>query len=129
MEYAVLAQEVISHSTMDRKDLYMVQIDFSNASSWVPHDLIHSVMTAMCLPTTCLQLVKNAYTDNGSEITLTGWDTSFVQWQSDAVQVGPLSATLLNICLESFLRRIEEPGMPKFGYGIKGMVAKVSRLM
>jgi hypothetical protein len=40
MEHAALTREMISHAALHKKDLYMVQIDFSNAFGSVPHDLI-----------------------------------------------------------------------------------------
>jgi hypothetical protein len=39
-EHAVLTRELISHAKIHKKNLYMVQIDFSNAFESVPHDLI-----------------------------------------------------------------------------------------
>jgi hypothetical protein len=40
MEHAVLTRELISHAEIHKKNLYMLQIDFSNAFGSVPHDLI-----------------------------------------------------------------------------------------
>lgn len=71
MEHAVLTMEMISHATMHRKDMYMVQIDFSNAFRSVRHELILSNVTAFGLPVTTVELVRNIYTDNRSKITLT----------------------------------------------------------
>jgi hypothetical protein len=51
------------HAQIHRKDLYMVQIDFSDAFVSVPHDLILSNMTAMGIPTTVTELVRNIYAE------------------------------------------------------------------
>jgi hypothetical protein len=40
MEHAVLTRELISHAQIHRKNLYMVQIDFSSVFGSVTHDLI-----------------------------------------------------------------------------------------
>jgi hypothetical protein len=114
MEHAVLTRELISHAQIHRKDLYMVQIDFSNAFGSVPHDLILSNMMAMGIPTT--ELVRNIYTDNSSKISLMGGDTPFIPWASGIVQGCPLSPTLFNICLDSFLRRIQKTDLLNLGY-------------
>jgi hypothetical protein len=50
MEHAVLTREMISHAQIHRKNLYLVQIDFSNAFGSVPHDLILTNMAAMGFP-------------------------------------------------------------------------------
>jgi hypothetical protein len=99
-------------------NLYMVQIDFSNAFGSVPHDLIVSNMTAMGIPTTVTELVRNIYTDNSSKVSLIGGDTPFIPWASGTVQGCPLSPTLFNICLESFLRRLDKPELLNLGYTV-----------
>jgi hypothetical protein len=86
----VLTREMISHVTFQRRDLYMVHIDFSVAFGSVHHDLILGNMCALGLPTTTVGLVPNISTDNRSKVTLTGGETVF------------------NIHLESFLRRIKK---------------------
>jgi hypothetical protein len=119
MEHAVLTHEMISHTTLHRKDMYMMQIDFSNAFGSVPHELILSNMYPMGFPHATVELVRDIYTDNRSKITLTGGETNFIQWQSCAVQGCPLSPTLFNICLEGFLRRLEKEDIKNSGYSIR----------
>jgi hypothetical protein len=97
----------------------MVQIDFSNASGSVPHDLILTNMAAMGIRAMVTELVQNIYTDNSSKISLIGGDTPFIPWASRTVQGCPLSPTLFNICLESFLRRIEKPDLLELGDSVK----------
>jgi hypothetical protein len=75
MEHVALTREMSSHAHMHRKNLCMVQIDFSNAFSSVPNDLILSNMTATGLPPTVTSLVQDFYTDNSSKIILPGGDT------------------------------------------------------
>jgi hypothetical protein len=119
MEHAVLTRELISHAKIHRKNLYMLQIDFSNAFGSVPHDLILSNMTSMGIPTTVTELVRNIYTDNSSKISLIGGDTPFIPWASGTVQGCPLSHSLFNICLECFLRRLEKPALMNLGYEVQ----------
>jgi hypothetical protein len=54
MKRAVLTREVIRHATIHRKDMYMGQIDFSNAFVSVPHELILSNVSALGLPVTTM---------------------------------------------------------------------------
>jgi hypothetical protein len=63
MEHAVLTREMISHATLHRKDMYMVQIDFSNAFGSVPHEFILSNVYAMGFLTATVELVRSIYTD------------------------------------------------------------------
>jgi hypothetical protein len=46
--------------------------------------------------------------------------TRFIFWGSDTIQRCPPSPTLFNICLESFLWRIEDEGILVLGNGIVG---------
>jgi hypothetical protein len=119
MDHAIATRSVIIHAAMHRKDLYMDQIDLFNSFGPVPHDLIRLNMAAIGLSATCIQLVKNIYTDNSSKITPKGGDTQFIQGQSGTVQACPLSPALFKICWESFLRRIKKREMLKLGYAIK----------
>jgi hypothetical protein len=64
MEHAVLTREMISHATLHHKNLYMAQIDFSNAFGRVPHELILYNMYLMGLPFATVELVRDIYTDN-----------------------------------------------------------------
>jgi hypothetical protein len=111
MEHAVLTREMISHATLHRKDLYMVQIDFSNAFGSIPHDLVLDNVYSLGLPTAAGELVRDIYPDNRSKIALTGGETEFIPWQSGTLQGCPLSPTFFNICLEGFLRRLEKDDM------------------
>jgi hypothetical protein len=76
MEHAVLTREMISHAIVHRKDMYMVQIDFSNAFGSVPHEVILGNMCALGLQRTTVELARKIYTDNRSKITLIGSDTA-----------------------------------------------------
>jgi hypothetical protein len=78
MEHAVLTREMISHATLHHRNLYMVQIDFSNAFGSVPHELILYNMYSTGLPFATVELVRDIYTDNRSKITLTGGETEFI---------------------------------------------------
>jgi hypothetical protein len=106
MEHAVPTREMICQASPHRNDMYMVQIDFSNAFGSVPHELILSNMYTLGLPIATVELVRDIYTDNRSKIT----------WQSGTVHGFPLSPTLFNICLEGFLRRLEKDDMKQLGY-------------
>jgi hypothetical protein len=81
----------------------------------------HAVLTREMISHATLHL-KDMYMvqiDNRSKITLTGGETSFIQWQSGTVQACPLSPTLFNICLDRFLCRLEKEDMKKLGYSIR----------
>jgi hypothetical protein len=119
MEHAMLTSELISHAQIHRKNLYLVQIDVSNAFGSIPHDLILSNMAAMGIPTTVTESVRNIYTDNSSKICPMRGDTPFIPGAGGTVQGCPLSPTLFNICSESFLRRIEKLDLLDLGYSVK----------
>jgi hypothetical protein len=50
-------REMIPHATTHRKDMYMVQIDFSDAFGSVTHELILSNMSALSLPVSAVELL------------------------------------------------------------------------
>jgi hypothetical protein len=132
MEHAVLTREMISHATMHRKDMYMVQTDFSNAFGSDPHDLILSNMYSIGLQNATVELVRDICTANRSKICSDGRRDGLhpmaerarpskciiIIWQSGTVQGCPLSPTLFNICLEGFLCRLEKEDMKQLGYSI-----------
>jgi hypothetical protein len=118
MEHAVLTREMISHATLHKKDLYMAQIDFSNAFGSILHDLILGNMASLGLPQVTINLVQNIYTNNRWKMTLTGGETEYIPWQSRTVQGRHLSPTLFNICLEGFLRPLEKDDMKVLGHCI-----------
>jgi hypothetical protein len=47
MEHAVITGQSLSHATLHRQDVYMIQIDFSNAFNNAPHELILGNMYAI----------------------------------------------------------------------------------
>jgi hypothetical protein len=115
MEHVILTQEMISHATIQRKDMYMVQIYFSKAFRSVPRDLILPNVSSMGFPSATVEPVRDIYMDDRSKITLTGGQTDFIPWQSETVQGRPLSPTLFNIRLKGFLRRLEKNDIYQLG--------------
>jgi hypothetical protein len=47
MEHAVMTRELMAHAIHNKRDLHMIQIDFTNAFGSVPHDLISHNMRCM----------------------------------------------------------------------------------
>jgi hypothetical protein len=99
---------MVSHGQIHKKNLYMAQID-----------LILTNMADMGIPPVVTDLVRNIYTDDSSNISLVGGDTPFIPWSSGTRHGCPLSPTLFNICLESFLRRMEKPDLLELGYHVR----------
>jgi hypothetical protein len=61
MEHAVMARELMAHAIRSKRDLHMIQIDFTNAFGSVPHGLIQHNMLAMGLPDAQVETVMNVY--------------------------------------------------------------------
>jgi hypothetical protein len=81
MEHAVPTREMISHGQIHRKNLYMVQIDFSDAFDSVPDNPSISNMVAMGIPPTATSPVGDICTNNSSKISLIGGDTPLIHGQ------------------------------------------------
>jgi hypothetical protein len=103
MEHAVLTREMIGHAKRNRKNLFMVQIDFSNAFGSVPQQMIDWNMRRMGIPDEIVNPIMNIYDRCETVITTPGGESTPIQWTSGTVQGCPLSPVLFNICLEPFL--------------------------
>jgi hypothetical protein len=61
MEHAVLTREMIAHAKRQKKNLHMVQIDFSNAFGSVPQRMIEYNMLRMGIPAEIVNPVMDSY--------------------------------------------------------------------
>jgi hypothetical protein len=61
MEHAVMTRELMTHAIEGKRDLYMIQIDFTNAFGSVPHGLIKYNRECMGLPDTQIQTIMKIY--------------------------------------------------------------------
>jgi hypothetical protein len=118
MEHAVLTRELLAHAITQKRDLHMIQIDFSNAFGSVPHGLIAFNMRCMGLPDILIDTVMNIYEGATTVIQVPTGVTGPIKWKSGTVQGCPLSPTLFNICLESFLRLLERPEFKQYGFEV-----------
>jgi hypothetical protein len=119
MEHAVMTREIIAHAVERHHDLHMIQIDFTNAFGSVPHGLIAFNMRSMGLPDILTDTVMNIYKGATTVISVPTGTTEPINWRNGTVQGCPLSPTLFNICLESFLRLLEKPEFEQYGFEIR----------
>jgi hypothetical protein len=119
MEHAVMTRELMAHAIAQKRDLHMVQIDFTNAFGSVPHGLIAFNMRCMGLPDILIDTVMNIYEGATTVIAVPTGVTGPINWKSGTVQGCPLSPTLFNICLESFLRLLERPEFKNYGFEVR----------
>jgi hypothetical protein len=86
----------------------MIKIDSTNAFGSVPHGLIAYNMRCMGLPDIQIDTVMKIYEGASTVITVPMGTSAPIDWKNGKVQGCPLSPTLFNICLESFLRLLEK---------------------
>jgi hypothetical protein len=118
MAHAVLTREMISHAKRHHKNLFMVQIDFSNAFGSVPQEMIEYNMLRMGLPPDIVTPVMNIYDGCETAIVTPGGESTPIKWTGGTVQGCPLSPVLFNICLEPFLRAMDRPEYVAEGFPI-----------
>jgi hypothetical protein len=118
MEHAVLTREIIAHAKRHKKNLFMVQIDFSNAFGSVPQRMIDWVMRRMGIPDTIVEPVMNIYDGCETVLSLDSGPSKPIPWTSGTVQGCPLSPVLFNICLEPLLRALERKEFVDLGFPI-----------
>jgi hypothetical protein len=118
MEHAVTTRELLAHAIEQKRDLHMIQIDFTNAFGSVPHGLIAFNMRSMGLPDILTDTVMNIYEGASTVISVPTGVTGPIRWKSGTVQGCPLSPTLFNICLESFLRLLEKEEFKRYGFEV-----------
>jgi hypothetical protein len=119
MEHAVMTRELMAHAINQKRDLHMIQIDFTNAFGSVPHGLTAFNMSSMGLPDILIDTVMNIHEGATTVITVPTGTTGPIEWKSGTVQGCPLSPTLFNICLESFLRLLEKEEFRQYGFEVR----------
>jgi hypothetical protein len=117
-EHAVLTRELIAHAQRNEKNLYMVQIDFSDAFGSVPQGLIEYNIQRMGIPDNIIGCVMDIYQGCETVINVPTGESKPIQWTSGTVQGCPLSPALFNICLEPLLRELDRPLYKRWGFGI-----------
>jgi hypothetical protein len=118
MEHAVMTRELMEHAIHRKRDLHMIQIDFTNAFGSVPHGLIAHNMRCMGLPDIQVDTVMNIYEGATTTIVVPTGTSEPINWRSGTVQGCPLSLTLFNICLKSFLRLLEKDEFKQHGFRV-----------
>jgi hypothetical protein len=117
-EHAVLTREMIAHAKRNKKNLHMVQIDFSNAFGSVPQGMIEWNMQRMGIPADIIAPIMDIYDGCETVIVTPGGESTPIPWTSGTVQGCPLSPALFNICLEPFLRAMEREDFERQGFPI-----------
>jgi hypothetical protein len=109
---------MIAHAKRHKKNIFMVQIDFSNAFGSVPQKMIDWNMRRMGIPDVIVDPVMDI--DNGCEtvIVTNAGPSNPIPWTSGTVQGCPLSPVLFNICLEPLLRALERKEFTDLGFPI-----------
>jgi hypothetical protein len=118
MEHAVMTRELMAHAILHKRDLHMIPIDFTNAFGSVPHGLISHNMRYMGLPDIQIDTIMNIYEGATTVITVLTGTSEPIKWKSGTVQGCPISPTLFNICLESFLRLLDKDEYRQYGFRV-----------
>jgi hypothetical protein len=108
MEHAVLSRKITAHAKRFKKNLFMVQIDFSNAFGSVPQKIIDWNMRRMGITDCIVDPVMDIYDGCETVLSLNSGVSKPIPWTSGTVQGCPLSPVLFNIFLEPLLRALEK---------------------
>jgi hypothetical protein len=115
MEHAVMTRELIAHAIYHKRDLHMIQIDFTNAFGSVPHGLIEYNVRCMGLPEMQIQTVMKIYEGAKTKISVPTGTSEDINWPSGTVQGCALSPTLsptsqrMRMILSYSLRLVRAP--------------------
>jgi hypothetical protein len=118
MEHAVMTRELMAHAIHNKRDLHMIQIDLTNAFGSVPHGLIEHNMRCMGLPVVQVETLMKIYQGATTRIVVPTGMPEPINRKGGTVQGCPLSPTLFNICLESFLRLLEKEEYQQYGFRV-----------
>jgi hypothetical protein len=102
-----------------KKNLHMVQIDFSNAFGSVPQKLIQYNTELMGIPDNIISCVMDIYNGCSTVINVRTGESRPIEWRSGTVQGCPLSPALFNICLEPLLRGLDQKKFKDLGFGVQ----------
>jgi hypothetical protein len=91
MEHAVMTREIIAHAKRFKKNIFMVQIDFSNAFGSVPQRMIDLNMRRMGIPDNITDVVMDVYDGCETVLSLNSGVSKPISWTSGTVQGCPLS--------------------------------------
>jgi ribonuclease HI len=94
----------LEYAKETRKDVYMLQIDFTNAFNRVNHDKLFRIMTALGYPPSLVHIVRQAYATSSTQYRTPHGDTPPMQVGRGTIQGDSLSPILFAIYIEPLLR-------------------------
>jgi hypothetical protein len=118
MEHAIMTRELMAHAIHNQRDLHMIQIDYTNAFGSVPHGSIAYDMRCIGLLDVQAETVMKIYEGAATVISVPTGVSQPIRWKSGTVQGCPLSPTLFNICIESFLLILEQEEGQQYGFKV-----------
>jgi hypothetical protein len=77
--------ELMAHDIHNKKDLHMIQIDFTNAFGSVPHGLIAHNMACLGIPSDQIEIVMKIYEGATTRISVPTGISEPINWRSGTV--------------------------------------------
>lgn len=104
LELLVTLLEDAMHS---RNDLWLLQVDFSEAFDRIDHDKMLMVMYDLGFPTDAIEAVKDLYTGTNTKVRTPFGDTDSIRIDRGTIQGDSLSPLLFIIYLEPLMRWLQ----------------------
>jgi hypothetical protein len=99
-----LLTAVIEDASRRQKDLYSLQIDFTNAFNRVNHKKLLHIMSRLGYPARLIRLVNNVYSSSTTSIVTPFGKTKHMRVQRGTIQGDSLSPVMFAIYIEPLLR-------------------------
>jgi hypothetical protein len=115
VENLVMALE---DALMSKQDIYLLQVDFSEAFDTVNHDKLIQVLTALGFPQDAVRVVSDLYTGATTVVRTPYGDTDPIPIQRGTIQGDSLSPYLFILYMEPLLRWLKVGGR---GYQFKAV--------
>ena len=106
-EHVETVNELINNAVRQKRSIYILSLDFTNAFGTVPHDLICWALKSKGFPSCFTNLIHDSYKDTYTKFFLNGNISKEVRIKRGVKQGCPLSPTLFNLCLEPLLQAIQ----------------------
>lgn len=107
-EHATIVDEMIHDAVRNKKSLYIMTIDFTDAFGSVPHNLIKRNLYNLGFDKNFVKAIMSSYSGSYTKIVSHNRKSKELFFRKGVKQGCPLSPTLFNICIDSLVKKLNE---------------------